>query len=81
IHYFHLVDIERYKQLSWDISSFSKSKNIEKLLAKQIGQHGFRSGHSCQIVIHEYLSELNKTKEKKLTTASIFIDFRKAFDV
>ena len=45
------------------------------------GQHCFRNGHSYQTVIHEYLSEINKAKEKKQTTVSLFIDFRKAFDV
>jgi hypothetical protein len=69
------------------------AKLFEKLLAIQIlayfednklffkGQHGFRSGFSCQTAIHEFISIINKALDKKLVCLSLFIDFRKAFDL
>jgi hypothetical protein len=69
------------------------AKMFEKLLAKQImayfennklffkGQHGFRSGFSCQTAMHEFISAINKALDKKLICLSLFIDFRKAFDL
>ena len=69
------------------------AKIFEKLLATQIiiflninkilfnGQHGFRSGHSCETALHELLSDLNKIKDKRLIALLLFIDFRKAFDL
>ena len=83
-------DINNYRAISV-LSPISKM--FEKLFAKQIsfyfesnsiffnGQHGFRSGHSCQTAVHEYLSDLNFARDIKLTTLSLFIDFKKTFDV
>ena len=69
------------------------AKMFEKLLANQISiylesnhvffkpQHGFRPGHSYQTAIHEYLSDFNLARDKKLTTLSLFIDLGKASDL
>ena len=69
------------------------AKLFEKILATQIkihlkaneilfiGQHGFRDNHSCETALHELISDLNKTKDKKLISLLLFIDFRKAFDL
>jgi hypothetical protein len=66
---------------------------LEKLLAKQIrdyfgnnklfyaGQHGFRTGFSCESALHELISDINLNQDKKLITMLLFIDFRKAFDL
>ena len=45
------------------------------------GQHGFRSGHSCETALHELISDLNVNRNKKLINILLFIDFRKAFDL
>ena len=45
------------------------------------GQHGFRSGHSCETALHELITDLNCNRNKKLTSLLLFIDFRKAFDL
>ena len=69
------------------------AKIFEKLLALQIleyfdtnklfykGQHGFRSGFSCQTAIHEFISFINNAIDNKLITLALFIDLRKAFDL
>jgi len=69
------------------------SKVFEKLPANQIkcffnvnklffeGQHGFRSGHSCESALHELVTELNIWRDKRLIAMLLFIDFRKAFDL
>jgi hypothetical protein len=69
------------------------AKLLEKLLAKQIrdyfgnnklfyaGQHGFRTGFSCESALHELISDINLNQDKKLITMLLFIDFRKAFDL
>ena len=44
------------------------------------GQHGFRRNHSCETALHELISDLNESKDKKLISLLLFIDFRKAFD-
>ena len=68
------------------------SKVFERLLSNQItkyfdnnklfysGQHGFRRNHSCETALHELISDLNESKDKKLISLLLFIDFRKAFD-
>ena len=68
------------------------AKIFEKILAAQItiylkmnnilfnGQHGFRSGHSCETALHELISDLNLNRDKRLISLLLFIDFRKAFD-
>ena len=45
------------------------------------GQHGFRSGHSCETALHELITDLICNRNKKLTSLLLFIDFRKAFDL
>ena len=35
----------------------------------------------CETAFHELISDLNKTKDKKLISLLLFIDFRKAFDL
>jgi hypothetical protein len=45
------------------------------------GQHGFRKNHSCETALHELLSDLNQTRDNKLISLLLFIDFRKAFDL
>ena len=69
------------------------AKVFEKILASQIkvhlklnnilfdGQHGFRENHSCESALHELISVLNKSKDNKLTSLLLFIDFKKAFDL
>ena len=69
------------------------AKIIEKILAYQIqiflntnrilfsGQHGFRSGHSCETALHELISDLNQIRNKRSIALLLFIDFRKAFDL
>ena len=68
------------------------SKVFERLLSIQItnyfdsnklfytGQHGFRKNHSCETALHELISDLNHSKNQKLISLLLFIDFRKAFD-
>ena len=68
------------------------SKVFERLLSNQItryfesnnlfysGQHGFRRHHSCETALHELISDLNSSKDKKLISLLFFIDFRQAFD-
>ena len=84
------TDMNNYRAISV-LSPIAKM--FEKLLAKQIsfyfennniffrGQHGFRSGYSCQTALHEFISFLNKAIDLKLISLSLFIDFRKAFDL
>ena len=83
-------DINNYRAISV-LSPLAKI--FEKLIAKQIsnyfesnslffkGQHGFRSGFSCQTAIHEYISDINSSLDRKLLSLSLFIDFKKAFDL
>ena len=68
-------------------------KIFERILSKQItnyfncnqllymGQHGFRSDHSCETAVHEIVTECLKNLEKKRNNLLLFIDFRKAFDL
>lgn len=68
------------------------SKVFERLLSDQItkyfdtnnlfysGQHGFRRNHSCETALHELISDLNLSRDKKLIALLFFIDFRQAFD-
>ena len=84
------ADINNYRAISV-LSPIAKM--FEKLLAVQItnyfetnniffgGQHGFRSGYSCQTALHEFISHLNKAIDLRLLSLSLFIDFRKAFDL
>ena len=69
------------------------AKIFEKILAAQIvdhlnnnqilfaGQHGFRNGHSCETALHEVISDMFTTLNKRLIGLYLFIDFRKAFDL
>jgi hypothetical protein len=69
------------------------AKIFEKILAMQFtiylnlnnilfsGQHGFRSGHSCETALHELISYINENRNKNSITLLLFIDFRKAFDL
>ena len=84
------IDVNNYRGIS---VLPPVAKIFEKILATQIiiylninkilfnGQHGFRSGHSCETALHELLSDLNKIKDKRLIALLLFIDFRKAFDL
>ncbi len=68
------------------------AKIFEKILSLQITkyfesnklftphQHGFRKGHSCETALHELISDLNKARDRKLSSLLLFIDFKKAFD-
>ncbi len=68
------------------------AKIFEKILSLQITkyfesnklftphQHGFRKGHLCETALHELISDLNKARDKKLSSLLLFIDFKKAFD-
>lgn len=59
----------------------NKEKTIE-LLTNSIPRiiYGSMKGHSCEIAHHELISDIKKTREKKLTRLKLFIDFEKAFD-
>ena len=69
------------------------AKIFENILSMQIkihlklnnilysGQHGFRTFHSCETALHELITDLNKSKDKKLISLLLFIDFKKAFDL
>ena len=69
------------------------AKVFEKILASQIvdylnynqilfsGQHGFRNGHSCETALHEVISDMFLSLNKRLIGLYLFIDFRKAFDL
>ena len=69
------------------------AKIFEKLLSKQIkiyfntnslfykGQHGFREGHSCETALDEFITAINHSRDNKLLTMILFIDFRKAVDL
>ncbi len=84
------TDLNNYR----DISVLPPlGKLFEKVRATQIiiyfnmnnlffnGQHGFRAFHSCESALHELISFLNETKNKKLIALLLFIDFKKAFDL
>jgi hypothetical protein len=83
------TDLNNYRGISV-LSPISKI--FEKILASQISnyfeenklftihQHGFRKSHSCEMALHELISDLNSARDKKLTTLLLFIDFKKAFD-
>jgi len=82
-------DVNNYRGISV-LSPLSKV--FEKLLNDQIvayldkhnilfeGQHGFRKGHSCETALHELITDINLSRDKRLTTMLLFIDYRKAFD-
>ena len=69
------------------------AKIFERILANQIviffnlnnlfcpQQHGFRSGHSCETALHSILEDWKQAIEKKEILISLFIDFKKAFDL
>jgi hypothetical protein len=69
------------------------AKLFEKIISTQIiihlnlnrilhtSQHGFRNNHSCETALHELLSDLNSSRDKKLISLLLFIDYRKAFDL
>ena len=69
------------------------AKTFEKMLAYQIqiflykncllftGQHGLRSGHSCENALYELISNLNQIRDKRSIALLLFIDFKKAFDL
>ena len=69
------------------------SKIFEKILAKQIteyfnsnnlfvdSQHGFRSGFSCETAIQAILDDWKRLIDEKNVVLSLFIDFKKAFDL
>ena len=65
-------------QVAQESLIFQHDKVLSKLF---IVQHGLRDNHSCETALHELISDLNKTKEKKLISLLLFIDFRKAFDL
>ena len=63
------------KILSFQITDFFNSTNLFN-----DNQHGFRNCHSCETTLHELLSDINKSREKSLSSLLLFIDFKKAFD-
>jgi hypothetical protein len=52
--------------------------NSHKILYR--GQHGFRKLHSCETALHELISDINSSRDKKLNSLLFFIDYSKAFD-
>ena len=69
------------------------AKIIERLLARQIieffesndffshSQHGFRKEHSCETALQTILDNWKLMFEQKKKVLSLFIDFKKAFDL
>lgn len=69
------------------------AKVFEKIIAMQIlnffntnellfpGQHGFRSNHGCETLLHEIISDMNLILSQKKVGFFLFIDYRKAFDL
>ena len=69
------------------------AKAFEKIIASQIsiyfninklfftGQHGFRTGHSCETALHEIITNMLDVLGKRQIALYLFIDFRKAFDL
>ena len=67
-------------------------KILEKLIHQQLSdylegnmllageQHGFRANHSTTHSIEQVTSFISRKMDARLPTASVFIDFRKAFD-
>ena len=53
--------------------------NINNLLFS--GQHGFRTGHSCETALHEIITDMLNILGKRHIGLFLFIDFRKAFDL
>ncbi|CAF0968929.1 unnamed protein product, partial [Brachionus calyciflorus] len=51
---------------------------LNKILSND--QHGFRSNHGCESVLHEIIFQTNSIKSKRLIGLFLFIDFKKAFD-
>jgi hypothetical protein len=65
--------------------AFLKSNKIRdpylKLFELFISFSFVRAFHSCESALHELISFLNETKNKKLIALLLFIDFKKAFDL
>ena len=69
------------------------AKTFEKILATQIilymnsnnlfyeSQYGFRSAHSCETALHDFISRMNEIRSNREFGMCLFIDFRKAFDL
>ena len=53
--------------------------NINNLFYE--GQYGFRSSHSCEAALHDFISSMNDIRNKREFGMCLFIDFRKAFDL
>ena len=63
------------------------NKLFEKAFASQIkdyfeklffsGQYGFRAGHSCEMVLHEYISPCLASLDNKEISLFLFVDFKK----
>jgi len=82
-------DVNNYRGISV-LSPISKL--FEKCIASQIfdyfesnnlffiGQHGFRKNFSCETALHELISLINNSLDKRLINLLLFIDFKKAFD-
>ena len=68
------------------------SKILEKIMYKRTyqflenkdqifkSQYGFRSKHSCELVVNELVSEIIKNNELKRNTTAVFLDLSKTFD-
>ena len=85
----NIEDLNNYRGIS-ELAPLAKI--FEKLLSKRIkdyyehnnlffiGQHGFRSNHSCGTAIHQIVSACLANIDKRLVNI-LFIDFKKAFDM
>ena len=54
---------------------------LEKACQIYSSQYGFRTKHSCEQAVSELLSEIVKGHENKKSTAVVFLDLSKAFDM
>ena len=69
------------------------SKILEKIMYSRVysfldntnqffdSQYGFRTNHSCENAISELLGHIIKGKENNKSTACVFLDLSKAFDM
>lgn len=85
----HKTDINNYRPIS--ILPIM-SKILEKIIKAQLtdfwdkhnvissGQHGYRIGKSTQTAIHGLISTVCEKTDQGFVTATVFIDFTKAFD-
>ena len=62
--------------LSWQIINYFTDNKLFST-----AQHGFRANHSCETALQSILDKWFKAIEQKQSIISLFVDFKKAFDL